>query len=55
MFDLVSLMMIGAVLANVLAFVAVYVRLAERLTRVETNIEHLMHAQHLPIPKSKTA
>ena len=55
MLDLPSLMMIGAVLANVLAFVVVYVRIAERLTRVETNIEHLMRAQNLSIPKSKTA
>lgn len=55
MLGLSDLVIVGSLLANFFAFVIVYVRISERLARVETNIEHLMRAQKLLVPKAKPA
>ncbi len=42
------------IIVNLFASVGIYVRIVERLTKVETNLEHLMHASGLHIHKAES-
>lgn len=40
-------------LVNLFALISIYIRIIVRLTKVETNLEHLMHASGLHVHKNE--
>lgn len=47
--------MIGVnLLVNLFALISIYIRIIVRLTKVETNLEHLMHASGVHVRKTES-
>jgi len=52
--DPVFIMLAINLLVNLFALVSIYIRIIVRLTKVETNLEHLMHASGLHVRKTES-